>query len=114
MSMSKRPAKPAPRRCAKADCNLRQPCPKHYNKEWSNTDYYTPIPQKDKDEVRRQAHGICRKCGGVANPGAVDHIVNVASGGKNDMSNYQLLCKRCHDVKSQREAKDGRKRKRNV
>lgn len=111
MAMSKRPERPAPRRCAKGGCNNLQPCqkPGHHTKDWANTEYYTPISQAEKNEVRRQAGGLCRKCGKLANPGEVDHIVNVARGGKNEMSNYQLLCARCHKDKSQREAKFGRK-----
>lgn len=112
MAMSKKPEKPAPRRCAKGGCNKLQPCPEHYNREWANTDYYQKIPEKDKAEVRRQANGLCRKCGRSANPGEVDHIVNQARGGKNEMSNYQLLCVRCHKDKTAKEIKWGQQRRR--
>lgn len=112
MAMSKKPERPAPRRCAKGDCNKMQPCPTHYNKEWANTSYYKQIPEKDKNEVRRLAGGLCRKCGRPANPGQVDHIVNVARGGQNEMSNYQLLCLRCHKDKTDKEIKWGQRRRR--
>src|SRR5574338_20728 len=109
MAMSRKPPRPAPRRCAKAGCPERQPCPRpgHNTKQWGNTEYYTPIPKRDKDEVIRQSGGICRKCGRRA-PGQVDHIVNVARGGKNEMSNYQYLCIPCHDEKTRREIKYGK------
>ncbi len=115
MAMSKRPDKPAPRRCAKGGCNNKQPCPKpgHNTKGWrlSGEYEYTPISQAEKNEVRRQADGLCRKCGRLANPGEVDHIINVARGGKNEMSNYQLLCKRCHDEKTRKETKYGQRKR---
>ena len=102
----------APRRCAKyPDCRAMYPCKLHSTKNWRNTEYYTPISKAEKNEVIRQAGGKCKKCGRSANPGQVDHIINVARGGKNEMSNYQLLCKRCHDIKSKREAKYGRENK---
>jgi 5-methylcytosine-specific restriction protein A len=114
MAMSKKPKNPAPKRCAKPDCDERQPCPieGHETKQWANTAYYTPITAADRAEVIRQAGGRCRKCGRPANPGQVDHVVNVARGGRNEMSNYQLLCVPCHTTKTQAEAKEGRRRAR--
>jgi 5-methylcytosine-specific restriction protein A len=40
----------------------------------------------------------------------VDHIVNVARGGSNDLSNLQLLCEWHHKQKTQAEAKANRPR----
>lgn len=38
---------------------------------------------------------------------AVDHIIPKAQGGTDDPDNLEGVCKDCHDVKSQREAKEG-------
>jgi 5-methylcytosine-specific restriction protein A len=38
----------------------------------------------------------------------VDHIINKQSGGTDDESNLQAICKPCHDQKTQREARRGR------
>ena len=35
--------------------------------------------------------------------GFVDHIVSRKSGGSDEVDNLELLCKRCHDVKSVKE-----------
>jgi len=35
----------------------------------------------------------------------IDHIVEVANGGSNDLSNLQVLCVCCHSVKTKRSAK---------
>lgn len=39
-----------------------------------------------------------------------DHIVNVANGGSDDMSNLCAACKPCHNTKTAREAAAGRNR----
>lgn len=51
----------------------------------------------------------CVKCKRPASE--VDHIINVASGGTDDMTNLQSLCTECHQVKSLREAYEGRGRR---
>jgi len=50
---------------------------------------------------------FCR-CGRVAT--IRDHIIPLAEGGRDDDSNVQPLCARCHDAKTQREALRGRVR----
>jgi 5-methylcytosine-specific restriction protein A len=40
----------------------------------------------------------------------VDHVLNVANGGTDDMSNLVSACTPCHRDKSQREAQAGRNR----
>lgn len=41
----------------------------------------------------------------------VDHIVNRAQGGTDDIRNLQLLCKDCHKTKTMNESKEGMRRK---
>jgi 5-methylcytosine-specific restriction protein A len=61
------------------------------------------------ESLRRQCirrdKGRCQSCG--AEGTQVDHIKNVADGGKWVLSNLQLLCERCHQVKIQEEALRG-------
>ena len=38
----------------------------------------------------------------------VDHMVNVATGGTDDLTNLQSACKPCHDQKTAREARAAR------
>jgi 5-methylcytosine-specific restriction protein A len=42
----------------------------------------------------------------------VDHKVNKASGGTDDIENLQSSCKACHTAKTQQEAAEGRRAKR--
>lgn len=37
----------------------------------------------------------------------VDHIINKAQGGSDDLSNLQTLCKPCHKIKTQTESQAG-------
>ncbi|WP_159844885.1 HNH endonuclease [Nocardia sp. CY41] len=74
---------------------------------WStDPDRYRGIPQTQADSIRRRDHHTCQKCG---NPGhEVDHILNVKADGTDDDDNLQVLCKDCHDAKTQTEAAAGR------
>lgn len=46
-------------------------------------------------------HGVCACCGakGIMTK---DHIVPRSKGGKNDRSNYQILCSNCNTIKAAR------------
>lgn len=47
------------------------------------------------------AHPACVTCGSAAT--LVDHIVPKRFGGADDPSNYQSMCRRCHESKSRKE-----------
>ncbi|WP_239372600.1 HNH endonuclease [Snodgrassella gandavensis] len=50
----------------------------------------------------------CQYCGYASVEGMeVDHIVNIAAGGTDDMSNLQTLCKSCHEMKTRHESRRG-------
>lgn len=67
---------------------------------------YTPAAPKDIRTVKRRAHHTCQNCG---NPGTeVDHITPVSQGGTHDLDNLQLLCRRCHKAKTNRERAEAR------
>jgi 5-methylcytosine-specific restriction protein A len=52
---------------------------------------------------------LCRACG-LELATDLDHITPVTQGGTDDPSNLQPLCRPCHDLKTQREAQQGRGR----
>jgi len=61
-----------------------------------------PISDKLRFEVFRRDGFRCKCCGRAAKDGvelAVDHIVPVAKGGKNDLQNFQTLCRACNSGK---------------
>lgn len=58
-----------------------------------------------RNRIRARDQGICQHCG---QPGSeVDHINNTRSATYNQDHNLQLLCKPCHNKKTQQEAKTG-------
>lgn len=71
---------------------------------WStNSDRYRGVPKKLAERIRRRDGHRCQRCG---QPGhQVDHIVNVASTGRQDdrPANLQTLCDACHDEKTTEE-----------
>lgn len=70
------------------------------------------MPLNEWMRLRRQVlirdRYACRHCGRKANE--VDHIINKASGGTDDMGNLQALCHPCHLKKTKQEAAAGRAR----
>jgi 5-methylcytosine-specific restriction enzyme A len=63
-----------------------------------------PIPLEVKQWVFERDRHQCQSCG--ATPPAVkltlDHIIPLATGGTNDVSNFQTLCDRCNSRKQHR------------
>lgn len=66
--------------------------------------------------VRKQAlerdKYLCQLClaKGVLTPAtAVDHIINKANGGTDDLENLQAICDPCHEIKTASEAINSRK-----
>jgi len=59
-------------------------------------------------------HPLCVQCqaeGRVTVACIRDHIVPLAEGGTDDRANVQPLCQRCSDLKTQREAARGMRRR---
>ncbi|MCO8580353.1 HNH endonuclease [Burkholderia multivorans] len=53
-----------------------------------------------RKRIRRRDGYCCRACGIALRAGVVDHIKPLAQGGSNADENLQLLCKECHDDKT--------------
>ena len=45
----------------------------------------------------------CRRAGRITSFTQCDHILSKTKGGTNDASNLELICDRCHEIKSQAE-----------
>ncbi|WP_239656182.1 HNH endonuclease [Mycobacterium riyadhense] len=58
----------------------------------------------ERDGYRCQIRG--HRCTVTAT--SVDHIISVANGGNDDLTNLQSACKPCHDEKTAREARAAR------
>lgn len=72
---------------------------------------YRGVPRHIAQRIRRRDDHTCQHCG--ADGHEVDHITNVKAGGSDDDNNLTTLCARCHDHKTQAEARAGRARRSN-
>jgi 5-methylcytosine-specific restriction protein A len=64
-----------------------------YGKEW----------QRIRLIALRRDHNLCQVClknGFVTRATQVDHIINKAKGGTDNIENLQSICKECHDKKT--------------
>lgn len=57
--------------------------------------------EEEKEQVKRRDNHRCLACGATKRL-QVDHIVSVYTGGSNDLSNLQTLCKVCNGKKGKR------------
>lgn len=116
--MDKKPKKVPPRRCSKADCNKKQPCPDHpwgwegYRRE-DRYKQYTGAERRLMQSIKEECGYKCYKCGRIDSKGQTDHIINRARGGKTTRDNLQFLCKECHNRKTHKESRMGMKRRKN-
>ena len=63
---------------------------------------------KDRHRIRERDCDLCQPCqrlGKVTPAKIVDHIVPLWEGGSDEDSNKEVICKPCHDTKSEAEAK---------
>jgi 5-methylcytosine-specific restriction enzyme A len=67
------------------------------------------IPQSARTYVLQRDRHQCRQCG-TSTSLEVDHIIPLAVGGSNDLSNLQVLCGPCNRQKKHR--LDGRSQRR--
>lgn len=70
--------------------------------------------QRLRREAREQLPFCCAVCGITPHGGArleLDHIVPLAEGGANEISNLQWLCSRHHSIKTRAEIRRGIERR---
>lgn len=56
------------------------------------------IPPEVRKYVLERDNHRCNSCG-ATNDLTVDHIIPLAKGGTNDLSNFHTLCRRCNSQK---------------
>jgi 5-methylcytosine-specific restriction enzyme A len=61
-----------------------------------------PIPVVVRGYVLERDCYQCRSCGQAQAPLEIDHIIPLAKGGRNDISNLQTLCQLCNRQKGDR------------
>ncbi|MBD3886881.1 HNH endonuclease [Phormidium tenue FACHB-886] len=62
------------------------------------------IPPEVRQYVLKRDHHQCQSCGQTEEETelTIDHIIALAQGGSNDLSNLQPLCRRCNSCKQVR------------
>jgi 5-methylcytosine-specific restriction protein A len=88
-------------------------CEDHQPKAWVSSEGKTASQRgygAKWRKVRKQAlsrdNHLCRECykNGILTPASeVDHILNKASGGTDELSNLQSICNSCHKRKTSQE-----------
>lgn len=69
--------------------------------------------EQQRKAIFARAGGKCEECGKDWNDGFMlecDHIIPLSMGGKNEIQNGQLLCRRCHAKKHMQLSKEAGRR----
>lgn len=114
----------APKPCTHPGCGAlvrdgTSRCPKHprENKYATRRDGsrhergYGKVWDRLRKAVLLRDKGLCQPClarDDVTSGNEVDHIIPKSQGGTDEETNLQVICKACHQVKTQREARWGR------
>ncbi len=69
----------------------------HYRRQREKS-RWVYVPAHTRRGLWQRDHGACVRCGST-NDITIDHIVPVSFGGKSELQNLQLLCRRCHGTK---------------
>ena len=114
--------KSAPRPCTQARCTKYATkggrCEDHQHKAWLSSEGKTSSQrgygykwQKLRTLVLKRDKHLCIEClkqGIYTKAQHVDHILNKAQCGDDNLNNLQSLCYNCHKIKTAEEAKNGR------
>lgn len=109
-----RPLPRAPKDCSDPSCTNTKPCPIH-DKPWAGSSRRDRLrsrsggrQQKLSRFVIARDEGRCHVCGDYG-ADETDHVVPLAEGGPDDVSNMKAIhSKPCHVEKTQREAQRAR------
>lgn len=113
MRMPKLPPKPCNQpRCTKYAVKDGR-CEDHKKESWASSKGKTPTERgyghkwrKQRGRALRRDGHLCQEClknGIITKATEVDHILNKANGGTDDLDNLQSLCNPCHKEKTVRE-----------
>lgn len=84
----------------------------HYQKKGNTTERgYGYAWRKRREKALKRDQYLCQVCKrqGYLTPATeVDHIINKAHGGTDDIDNLQSICRACHQSKTQSESRRGR------
>lgn len=72
-----------------------------------NRQRYDGFSTRVRRQAERELPQQCAQCGAVGVRLWLDHIVNHAAGGADDITNAQWLCTPCHDYKTATERRRG-------
>ena len=106
----------APKKCGRDGCETRVVgrtfCPEH-SVGWRDNGGRTATAghKARRTQVLARDKGVCQLNGPNCTHRATiaDHIINVARGGTDDLTNLQAVCAPCHATKTQDEATEGRR-----
>lgn len=86
------------------DVHLKYLCPRFTNEKPPETRAESTRRKWEFERVRKRPRvverdgKVCKQCGATDNL-VIDHIVPIAKGGSNDLSNLQILCWTCNAKK---------------
>ncbi len=66
-----------------------------------------------RDQAMARDQHMCQPCktvGRITEATEVDHILNLAEGGTDELSNLQAICQECHKAKTLEESKRAKRR----
>ena len=101
-----------PSSCEHAGCNAlvydhKRKCPKHRKGKSqlpsASSRGYNARYRRNRIIVLEAAVWKCHYCGGTANE--VDHVVALADGGGNELSNLRACCRQCNQDRKQERAR---------
>lgn len=106
-----------PKQCTYAGCKLyttkNSRCEEHQRESWATSNNSTPSERGygySWTKIRKQAlirDGylcvVCSNKGLLTKATEVDHILNKAQGGDDDIDNLQSICSSCHKAKTSKE-----------
>lgn len=82
---------------------------KPFERAMDNSDIYNSWPWRKLSKRIRESNPLCKHCEqlGIITKGVVaDHIIPIARGGEVfNEDNIQVLCERCHNIKSSKESR---------
>lgn len=116
--MPKKPPTPCTKPGCKKYASYRGKCADHQPEPWASNKGksrhergYGSLWDKVRKRVLLRDSYLCvpcRKQGRLTQASQVDHIINKAQCGGDEMSNLQSICYNCHKSKTLKESKNGR------